>query len=287
MRVELHDVLGEDGRTYTDWIWMDVTDQINVVPYILAPASTADGQQQQQQPVVNRYVGGTFRVFRQNKYGMVGSSLAVLGGGVEMAAGEAPLAAAKRELEEELAMVTRVEENWIDLGTYRVNVNRGHGFISCFLVVDPVEKARRAEDFHVDELERQAVVDLTLDQMEAAVRQHAFAEVKWQAAATMALMEVKRIIQEEQDRIDQLATGGATMTPPAVVDPSTQQRRPIGGRRQRAAPSSQPTQNAASRRDPDEEAGGADEAPPGAAAASDADADADTIAAAADAPQRV
>ena len=92
-RVELHTMRGEDGKLYEDWLWEDVTDQINVLPYILAtpPRPT---------PVApfNKYRGGKFRLFRQNKYGMVEESLAVTGGQVEMARRETPLEAAKREV---------------------------------------------------------------------------------------------------------------------------------------------------------------------------------------------
>jgi hypothetical protein len=35
VRVESHTVLGEDGVTRPDWIWMDVIDQVNIMAYIL------------------------------------------------------------------------------------------------------------------------------------------------------------------------------------------------------------------------------------------------------------
>ena len=92
MRVESHTVKGEDGKLYKDWIWMDVVDQINVMPYVLAPPPTDSSTP------YNKYEGGHFRVFRQKKYGLRDESLAVCGGQVEMAKNEPPLHAAKREV---------------------------------------------------------------------------------------------------------------------------------------------------------------------------------------------
>lgn len=225
---------GEDGKLYTDWIWMDVTDQVNVVPYILSPPPASSSSSDSAAAPVNKYEHGRFRLFRQNKYGMVGSSLAVLGGAIEMSRNEPPLAAAQRELSEELSLSSRADSDWIDLGTYRVNVNRGHGYVSCFLLVDPLETRREEEEFHVDELERQATVDLTYTELEQAVRTHEFKEIKWQATASLALMEVRRLIEEEQRRIDSSEGGAETRQPVVEVaeDRSHQQR----GRTRAASP---------------------------------------------------
>lgn len=94
MRVESHEVVGEDGKRYADWIWMDVVDQVNVLPYVLAAPEEVTSTSMRR----NRYVGGTFRVFRQKKYGLAYESLAVLGGQVEMARKEKPIDTAKREV---------------------------------------------------------------------------------------------------------------------------------------------------------------------------------------------
>ena len=99
MRVESHTILGEDGKRYDDWIWMDVVDQINVIPYILQKIpSAAASSDDLDTSTVNRWKGGKFRVFRQRKYGMLDQTLATCGGQIEMAQHETPLNAAKREV---------------------------------------------------------------------------------------------------------------------------------------------------------------------------------------------
>ena len=99
---------------------------------------------------------------------------------------------------------------WIDLGTYRVNVNRGHGMISCFLLLDAVEKSQPIDTtsieesnggFHIDELERQMNVDLTVEELEHALETHQFGEIKWMATASRAVAEVKKRIAAEDQRI--------------------------------------------------------------------------------------
>jgi len=258
VRVESHTVRGEDGKEYPDWIWMDVTDHVNVIPFTMPTQQEANEMERKKradnsdrndalmtgsitsprsstpQPTppsyhrANRYRYGTFHLFRQRKYGLLNESLAVAGGQVETQRNESPLEAAKRELEEEMYYIAP-DSSWLALGTYRVNVNRGHGMVSCFLVIDPVDqrmmKKRKqptatagetdsgtntgsapSDDddssiFHIDELERQTRVRLSVDEMRRAVDQQEVAEIKWMATAVMALREVEKRIAEEDDII--------------------------------------------------------------------------------------
>ena len=217
IRVEKHTVRGEDGKLYKDWWWMDVVDQINVMPYVLDPPPA--------EPTLaaawNRWKHGSFIAFRQKKYGLAGDRayLAVAGGQVEMAKQEAPLAAAQRELREELFLRSADDrpEDWVDLGSYRVNVNRGHGTVSCFLLLDAqptADAAGQSAEFKVDELERQAVVRLTADELETALRNHEFGEIKWAATAAMALAEVRRRIAQEDERLQTLLMPLAALNAP-------------------------------------------------------------------------
>jgi hypothetical protein len=111
------------------------------------------------------------------------------------------------QLEEEMSL-SGPASAWVSLGSYRVNVNRGHGLISCFLLLGarPLSSAATAasagEEYHVDELEKQRGLELTLEELEQAVREQRFKEIKWQATASMAIAEVRRRIQEEDERID-------------------------------------------------------------------------------------
>ena len=134
-------------------------------------------------------------MFRQTKYGLAGSSLAVVGGLIEGGdAGDAtPLRAAQRELLEEMGRETRGgDADWHDLGTFRVDVNRGVGYISCFLARHTVLAKQRSLKSS-DDYEAQALVELTRAGLRAEIRRAAFQEVKWQATAVLGLMRVDEL----------------------------------------------------------------------------------------------
>src|SRR5262245_35515342 len=78
LKVENHTIELPDGRVIADWPWLITPDYVNVA------AVTAEEQ---------------FLCFRQTKYAVEGVTLAPVGGYLEP--GEAPLAAAQRELLEE------------------------------------------------------------------------------------------------------------------------------------------------------------------------------------------
>lgn len=108
--VENHTVELPDGRVIPDWPWLVTPDFVNVV------AVTEDN---------------TFVCFRQTKYAVPDTTLAIVGGYLEP--GEDPLAAAQRELLEETGYESA---NWIELGRYRVDANRGAGTAHLFLARD-------------------------------------------------------------------------------------------------------------------------------------------------------
>src|SRR5215216_1915296 len=89
LTVENHQVSLPDGRIIEEWAWLITPDYINVV-------------------VVTET--GEFLCFRQTKYAVQGTSLAVVGGYLEP--GEDALAAAQRELLEETGYAA---PEWISL----------------------------------------------------------------------------------------------------------------------------------------------------------------------------
>jgi ADP-ribose pyrophosphatase len=161
LRVENHTVLLPDGRVIPDWPWVIAPDYVNVV------AETE---------------GGQFLCFRQTKYGVEGTTLAVPGGYLEP--DEDPLAGAQRELLEETGFEAA---EWIHLGSYRVGANRGFGTGHLYLA----RGARRVAEPDADDLEEQELLLLGRSQMETALSASKFKVLAWTAVVALALRRLE------------------------------------------------------------------------------------------------
>ena len=157
LQVEDHTVQLPDGRVIEQWPWVISPDFINVVAVTEA---------------------GEFLCFYQVKYAVEGEALATIGGYLEP--GEVPLAAAERELLEETGYEAT---EWIELGHYRVDANRGAGTAHFFLALH----ARQVADRNADDLEEQHLLHLTRAELEAALDTGQFKALSWAASAALAL----------------------------------------------------------------------------------------------------
>jgi 8-oxo-dGTP pyrophosphatase MutT (NUDIX family) len=162
LTVENHVVELPDGHVIPDWSWVVTPDFVNVV------AITEEN---------------TFLCFRQTKYGIEGTSLAPVGGYIEP--DEAPLTAAQRELREETGYEA---PEWIDLGTYRVDPNRGAGTGYFWLA----RGAHKVTDSYADDLEEQTLLQLDRFSMETAVASGEIKVMPWVACVVMALLYLNR-----------------------------------------------------------------------------------------------
>jgi ADP-ribose pyrophosphatase len=168
LQVENHTVQLPDGRVIPDWPWIITPDYVNVV------AVTAQAR---------------FLCFRQTKYGVEGTSLAPVGGYLEP--GEDPLATAKRELLEETGYEA---PEWVDLGHYVVDGNRGAGSGHLYLA----RGARRVTAPDADDLEEQELLLLTRAEMAAALAAGEFKVLAWAAVVALALCHLKDDIRQAQ-----------------------------------------------------------------------------------------
>jgi ADP-ribose pyrophosphatase len=123
-----------------------------------------------------------FLCFRQTKYAVEGITLAPVGGYLEP--GEDPLAAAQRELLEETGYES---SNWLSLGRYAVDGNRGAGTAYLFLA----RQARRVAEVLADDLEEQQLLHLSRAEVELALRTGEFKVLSWAAVMALALQRLK------------------------------------------------------------------------------------------------
>jgi ADP-ribose pyrophosphatase len=162
LTVENHRVGLPDGRVIDEWAWLITPDFVNVV--VVTDA-------------------GQFLCFRQTKYAVSGTTLAVVGGYLET--GEDPLLAAQRELLEETGYVA---DEWVALGRYAVDGNRGCGQAHLFLAYG----ARWVQPINADDLEEQEVLLLSRSEVEQALQAGEFKVVSWSTALALGLLWLDR-----------------------------------------------------------------------------------------------
>eukprot|EP01083_Nonionella_stella_P001912 5509_1 len=160
-----------------DWLFIDYHDRINVL--VNDPSDS------------NRFLA-----FKQSKYSLEGrESLAVIGGIIEP--GEEAETAAKREVNEEMDGV--ICKEFIPLGRFRTDVNRGIGWVNSFLAMN-CEKSGKldadasamdaADEVGKPDTENQDLVSLSLDELKKSAKDGQFLEVQWSNTVALALLHL-------------------------------------------------------------------------------------------------
>jgi ADP-ribose pyrophosphatase len=160
LKVEKHTIELPDGRIIDDWPWIVSPDFVLVLP------------------VTDR---NTLLLFRQVKYAD-GTSLAPVGGYMEP--GENSIAAAKRELREEMGCEAK---QWISLGSYPVNGNHGGGKGHLFLALG----AHTVGAPIVDDLEEMEKTELSIEEVENKLLEGEVKVLGWSALVALGLLYLK------------------------------------------------------------------------------------------------
>ncbi len=156
LKVEEHTLQLPNGQTISNWDWVITPDYVIILP---------------------ENERGEFMIFEQVKYGVEGKTLAPVGGYVEP--GEEPLAAAQRELLEELGCAAA---SWTSLGSFRVDANRGAGTAFLFYA----QGVRRTHEPKSDDLEEQKLLLMDRAGLTIALQKGEFKVLAW--ATVVALM---------------------------------------------------------------------------------------------------
>jgi len=157
LMVESHVVQLPDGQIIPDWAWV-------TIPSAAIVLAVTDDEQ--------------FLCFRQTKYAVEGTTLAPVGGMLEP--GESPLDGARRELLEEMGCEA---SQWINLGSYILDPNRGIATMHLFLALH----ARQVAEPNSDDLEDQEMLRLSRSEIECALTTGEFKVLAWSTVVALAL----------------------------------------------------------------------------------------------------
>ncbi len=159
-RFEVHQVKTESGEVISDWLWTDERSHVNILIHLKDE---------------DKYM-----LFYQKKYGLEKPAYATLGGLFDE--GETPEQCARRELMEETGLTP---DSLVSLGEYRVQVNRGGGFLYAFLAKDchPSGEKKSSHDY-----EKQEVRLIDKETLQKLLLSGEIGEAQWVATAALGLL---------------------------------------------------------------------------------------------------
>ena len=92
-------------------------------------------------------------------------------------------------------VIPKDEPQWVFLGRYRTAANRGGGFLYSYLLMDAipvVEHGGTPEYLGTGDAEEQKLLSLSKEEIETALLNGEFQEVKWTATMSLSLMHIQK-----------------------------------------------------------------------------------------------
>lgn len=187
MQVVQHSVKQDQSQEIiNDWLFINYHDRINVL--VQDPNKSSDNEKNDDDM--------RFLVFQQTKYALEGrQSLAIVGGIIEP--NESPKQAAIREVNEEMNGL--ICDNFVELGRFRTDVNRGMGWVHSFLardcfsdqhLLDNNKKKDNQDEVGKEDSERQEVISMKLSEIRQRILLGEFLEVQWSNTVALALLHL-------------------------------------------------------------------------------------------------
>jgi 8-oxo-dGTP pyrophosphatase MutT (NUDIX family) len=196
-------------KTIDDWLFIDYHDRINVLVEAPPPKShtstSIDKEDYEERDTDENH----FIIMEQTKYALHSSSLAIVGGLIELSDVGGAIDAAKREVLEELSITCH---NWKDLGKFRTDVNRGMGWVYPFLatsctydtsasdtgnhLVIEHEDSSNADSSKVvgdRDTEKQNIRKMSVSEVRRAVMDGKFVEVQWSNTVALAMLHLSSV----------------------------------------------------------------------------------------------
>lgn len=189
LKVQQHTLRMGPNTIIDDWLFIDYHDRINVLVEAPATRIRQDDSENKNHGVEEPH----FYIFEQTKYALEDRmSWAIVGGIIEP--GEAPEHAAKREVSEEMHVTC---QDFVALGRYRTDVNRGAGWTSTFWArqckpgtVKETGGLKEMDEVGVPDTERQDLRIVSLSEIRKAVADGKFLEIQWSATVALALLHL-------------------------------------------------------------------------------------------------
>ncbi len=184
---QVHSVLTDKGTIADNWLWTNDRDQVNIFVRIFIAFLSA---LQVNIPYLNLKIqvsSNKFLITRENRYGLKSESYSAPNGYVRK--NETAMEAAKRVLRESIDIVS---SSISSMGVYRIQVNRGGGFLHMFYANDvtfsdqslSTQRLRRKKYKKIYLVTKDELLDILSRKLDP------IGEIQWAATLGMGILQL-------------------------------------------------------------------------------------------------